>query len=197
MWSRYFLITITLLATSHLQLRAQQMTTKAPPSTDASPAAQTPGLPDDPAVSAYPDAHVVAPPPAPDKVGIESSGPQSYQAGVYTLERNVVVTYQDRRVQADHIEYDSNTGELTATGHLLVTGGSSDEHISASHGTYNLRSSTGRFYDVTGSVGLKTGSLSHRAVYSNEQPILFSGRMVVKTGPRNFDSMCPSSSSLM
>ena len=68
----------------------------------------------------------------------------------------MVITYRDRKVEADHIEYDSETGELTANGHLKVTGGANHENISASHGTMNLKKQTGRFYDVTGSVGLKS-----------------------------------------
>ena len=44
----------------------------------------------------------------------------------------------------------------------------------------NTRTQTGRFYDVTGSVGLKQTSGS-RLVYSNTNPFLFSGKVVVKT----------------
>ena len=81
---------------------------------------------------------------------------QSRMGSSLVLDGNVVVTYRDRRVEADHIEYDKETGELTATGHLKATGGANNEIITASHGTMNLRTQTGRFYDVTGSVGLKT-----------------------------------------
>ena len=153
------------------------MTTQAP-----APAA-TP-LPDAPD---YPTAIVMPPPRNPDIVHIESSGPQSYQGGLYTLDRDVVVTYQDRRVAADHIEYDSNTGELTLTGHVLVTGGPNDERIAATHGSYNLKSLTGRFYDVSGSVGIAVHTAPGHAVYTNGNPFLFTGRIVVKTGPQNYD----------
>ena len=43
---------------------------------------------------------------------------------------DVVVTYRDREIKADHIEYDTETGELTANGHLHVTGGANHEDIS-------------------------------------------------------------------
>ena len=72
-------------------------------------------------------------------VMIESSGPQTKTGSLYTLDGDVVMTYGDRMVQADHIDYDTDTGELTATGHLKVTGGSNNEVITASHGTMNLR----------------------------------------------------------
>lgn len=51
-------------------------------------------------------------------VTIESSGPQTKSGSQYTLDRDVVITYKDRRIEADHIDYDSDTGELNASGHL-------------------------------------------------------------------------------
>jgi len=117
-------------------------------------------------------------------VVIESSGPQTKTGSQYTLDRDVVITYKDRRVEADHIDYDSETGELNASGHLKVTGGENHEMISASHGSMNLKTQTGRFFDVTGSVGLKQG---RKPVYANGQPFLFAGKVVVKTGPQEYD----------
>ena len=110
---------------------------------------------------------------------------QSRLGNRLVLDGNVVVTFRDRRVEADHIEYDEDTGELTATGHLKATGGANHEIITASHGTMNLRTQTGRFYDVTGSVGRKT--VDHRTVYTNDNPFLFTGRTVVKTGPVEYE----------
>lgn len=118
---------------------------------------------------------------------IESAGPQTYQAGVYVLDREVVITYLDRRVEADHIEYDSNTGDLTATGHLLVTARHNSEIIHASHGVYNLKNATGRFFDVTGSVGILPHASTRRPIYTSGNPFLFTGRMLVKTGDRDYD----------
>jgi LPS-assembly protein len=132
----------------------------------------------------YPDAVVI---PAPDDgstVVIESSGPQAKTGTKYTLDGDVVITYKDRKVEADHIDYDSDTGDLNATGHLKVSSGANNESISASHGSMNLRTQTGRFFDVKGSVGLRPGQ---RPVYDNGQPFLFEGKVVVKTGPREYD----------
>ena len=80
----------------------------------------------------------------------------------------------------------------TLTGHVLVTGGENDERIQASHGTINVQTQTGRFYDVSGSVGLSprpaadAAAVGQRAVYANGNPFLFTGRLVVKTGPREY-----------
>ena len=85
-----------------------------------------------------------------------ASDTESKVGSVYTLDGGVVIHYRDRVVEADHIEYDEGTQDLTATGHLHVTGGKNHEEIRASHGTVNLKTQVGRFYDVTGSVGVKT-----------------------------------------
>lgn len=176
----YLLITITALALSHPQLAAQEVSNQEPAPSSAS-------LPEGPDASqrAYPDATVL---PAPDDgstVVIETSGPQTKTGSRYTLDRDVVITYRDRRVEADHIDYDSDTGELNANGHLRISGGENNESITASHGTLNLQTQTGRFYDVKGTIGLRPPG--QKPIYDNGQPFLFEGRMVVKTGPQSYD----------
>jgi LPS-assembly protein len=172
----YLLITITVFAASHPHLVAQQVTTQATPDT---------ALPDAPGAVRYPVAEVL---PAVDDttdVTIESDT-QSKLGSRYVLDGDVVITYRDRVVKADHVEYDTETGELTADGHLHVTGGANHEDIVASHGTMNLDRQTGRFYDVTGSVGLKNSGHS-TTTYANSNPFLFTGRMVVRTGPQEYE----------
>ncbi|HEY0263354.1 MAG TPA: LPS assembly protein LptD [Granulicella sp.] len=140
-------------------------------------------LPDAPDVERFP---VAVPIPQPDQGqdALIESDTQTEQDGRYVLDGNVVITYRDRIVHADHIEYDSNTGDLTATGHLVATGGANHERITASHGTMNLKQQTGRFYDVTGSVGMR--QTGHGIVYMSGNPFLFSGRIVVRTGPSKY-----------
>jgi LPS-assembly protein len=110
---------------------------------------------------------------------------------VSVLDGHAVVTHGDRILQADHIEYDKDSDEASLTGHLQLTGGENDERIQASHGTINVQTQVGRFYDVTGSVGMSlrpaanAAAVGQRAVYTNGNPFLFSGRLVVKTGPRS------------
>jgi LPS-assembly protein len=138
-------------------------------------------------VPVLPSAVVIPPAPDGDLVGIESTGPQSYQGGVYTLDQNVVVTYKDDRISADHMVYDQNTGELTMTGHVGIARKENDERIAASHGDYNLKTESGRLYDVSGSVGVAVHTAPGHAVYTNGHPMLFTGRIVVKRGPGQYD----------
>jgi LPS-assembly protein len=192
-----FFISITLPATNLAHLLAQQVTTVAPLLAAAQTATQTPTqtpaqtLPDAPSSEQYPDA-VPIPPPS-TGAHIESDTQSTTPAGVDVLDGHVVITYRDRILQADHIEFNSATGDATLTGHVVVDLFERDEHIEASHGTINIHSQTGSFYDVSGSAGVRrkqpspdTAIVMRRAVYANGNPFLFTGRMMVKTGPREY-----------
>ena len=179
----YFFITIMGFAVRHPQLIAQEVTNQATP---------LPGCRMDrvegqvsSSVLRYPVAQVLPGPDDTTPVTIESSGPQSMEGDKYILDGDVVVTYGDRKIAADHIEYDKVTGEVTATGHLKLTGGPNNEIITATHGTLNTKTQTGRFYDVSGSVGLKQSA--NKLVYANSNPFLFTGKVVVKTGPQAYE----------
>ncbi|MEI9978758.1 MAG: LPS assembly protein LptD [Edaphobacter sp.] len=161
---------------SHPHLAAQEVTLKA---------TAHESLPDEPGAQRYPTAEVI--PPADDTTAVDiESDTQSKVGSVYVLDGDVVIKYRDRVIGADHIEYDTETGDLTATGHLHASGGKNHEDIRASHGTMNLAKQTARFYDVTGSVGMKDAGHS-TTMYANSNPFLFTGRMVVRTGPQEYE----------
>ncbi len=186
LWSVCFFISTTGLTANYAQLAAQEVTTVAPP-----PAAGGEALPNAPGTVEYPDAVQVPLAEDEEPAHIESDK-QAVVGTRYILDGNVLITYRDRTLQADHIEYDRATSDVTLTGHVQVTEAEDDVSIQASHGTFNLATQTGSFYDVTGSMGLKhkpvaTAKLqSQHKVYDNGNPFLFNGRMVVKTGPRDY-----------
>ena len=78
----------------------------------------------------------------------------------------------------------THTREATATGHVALDGGLNDDHIRASHGTYNLALETGRFYDVTGTTGLRFRG--DRVILTSTSPFAFTGKVVEKTGPDHY-----------
>ncbi len=181
-------IGITLLSVLHPRLCAGQITTYAPPAEQAA-AIENPAQtgPQTSRQESYPDA-VIAAPPNPGKPVTAMANTQSEHDKIFLLDGAVVIDSGDREVRADHIEYDSHTGEVIATGHVVVTGGPNREHIEASHGTFNLRTETGRFYDVTGAVGMPPPKAGEAArIYTNGSPFLFTGRIVVKTGEQAYD----------
>lgn len=150
---------------------------------NAAPNTSPDTLPDGPGVLRFPTAVPVPVTENGADADIQSDT-QNERNGRYVLDGHVVVSYGGRTVAADHIEYDSTTGDLTATGHLLATGGANSERIQASHGMVNLKQQTGRFYDVTGSVGIKKSGKG--VVYTSGNPFLFSGRLVVRSGPAEY-----------
>ena len=142
-------------------------------------------MPEAPNAAAYPEAKPIVP------AGSTVEPQLRYdtltrQGARYTLDGHVQLRYGGRLVEADHIDYDGETGELNAAGHLRLSGGPNDESLTASHGTLNTKAETGRFYDVSGSVGLKH-TAGRQAVYTNGNPFLFTGKVVVKTGPESYD----------
>ena len=173
----YLFITITLLAAAHAHVDAQQITTQAPPLQQ---------LPDSPDAAQFPTAQPVQPPPA-DVSPILESDNQSYRDHVFTLTGNVVITYGTRRLKADRITYNSDSGELNGDGHLVLTDNRNSERILATSATYNLKLGTGRFTDVAGSVGVQPAPSTRRVVYTTANPFLFTGSLLVKTGPQTYD----------
>src|SRR5271163_252399 len=97
---------------------------------------------------------------------------------IYKLHGNAEIHYHSYILRADEVTYNSDSGEATANGHFTLDGGPNDDHIKASHGTYNLTAETGRFYDVTGTTGMRfRGS---RVVLTSTAPFAFTGKVVEK-----------------
>jgi LPS-assembly protein len=202
----------TVFATLAMPLLAQDVTAKAPLAAESEATAGSGALPEAPGpqTGGLPIATPLPSKTPPDRAIIESDNPQSRHDDVYFASGNVVVTYQEHVLHADSIQYNDATGEITFSGHARLSGGENDEYIEASHGSYNIRMSTGTFYDVHGSVQVQdrmarapanrtaasasaTGAIvgspagpSSRTTYANSNPFLFQGRKVVKTGPQDY-----------
>ena len=187
----------------HQHLQAQAVTTEEPPASNVpNQSAQSPADQAPIDLTKIPHAFVLPSAKPQETAVLESDLPQSKHDDVYSASGNVVLTYGDHVLRADNLTYNEDTDEVTADGHVVLTGGDNDEHIEADHGTYNLRTETGRFYDVNGSVGMSkafvappttatnagiaTINTTHQPGYENSNPFLFEGRVVVKTGPADY-----------
>lgn len=107
---------------------------------------------------------------------------QEMDGRVFKLHGAATVQYRSYTLYADEMTYNADTGDATAEGHVVLDGGPYDEHVRATRGTYNVRTETGRFYDVNGTAGFKVrGS---RYVLTTSSPFVFSGKVVEKTGNR-------------
>jgi LPS-assembly protein len=103
---------------------------------------------------------------------------------VYKLHGNAEIHYRNYVLRADEVTYDDNSGEANATGHFTLDGGPNDDHIKASHATYNLTAETGRFYDVTATTGLQFQG--GRAILTSTSPFAFTGKLVEKTSSDHY-----------
>jgi len=186
-------ITTTLLLANPQRLCAQQLTTEAPPS-----AAAVSGAED--ATNGYPDAEpIVAPNPA-DAIHFNSDR-QTVSPTKAVLEGGAEIDWHGSVLLADRVEYDRTTGDLVLTGHVVLNDPDDDVRMEASHGEFNMKTRTGRFFDVSGSMGLRrrtgagltsvnatpAGTGVRRTVYDNGNPFLFTGKLVTKTGSRTYN----------
>ena len=176
-FARLALLSIsTIVACANPQLCASQQVTKAtPPALPQAPEPQQEALPRAVPVSAGDEGEPLT----------TEADTQEQHGDLLRLSGNVVVTFRGRTLHADLITYDKATGNLALDGNIVITGGVNDESLHAARGTYNLFAETGRFYDVTGSVGMS--NLGKQRTYESTNPLLFAGKMVVKTGPVNYD----------
>ena len=183
-----YLLCITLLAVCHLQLGAQapEVLTNALPSVQtAAGAGQGPGilapdtLPDDPGQEMVPVAEPEPEPSTGTPVAWEAKH-QEWAGDTLTLSGDVVVHYRDYVIRADNVVYNRATTELEADGHLQIAGGPNDVLINATHGDMRLNMHTARYYNVSGSQGVR--AMGHTVVYSTPNPLLFSGRVLLQTG---------------
>jgi LPS-assembly protein len=109
---------------------------------------------------------------------------QEEQGGIYKLHGAVEIYYENYVLRADEATFNSDTREATATGHFALDGGSNDDHIRASHGTYNFVLETGKFYDVTGTTGLRFQG--NRVILTSTAPFSFTGKLVEKDSPEHY-----------
>ena len=188
----FLCITVVWLCHPQLALWAWQT---GHPESSAVPAGQTQSSPAPASASSLPDVPDadelprLEPVPGPGKTLIPvhiAANTQRKDGAVYTLLGDVEIRYKDYVLHADKMNYNEDTGEARAEGHVELDGGPADEHILADHATMNLNLDTGRFYNVTGSVGVRQNVSRKKVIYTTTNPFLFTGRVVIKNGPDQF-----------
>ncbi len=127
---------------------------------------------------------VPTPLPREENVTISATDSQEKDGPIYKLRGHVEIHYGTYTLYADEVIFNSDTGEAVGEGHMVLDGGPNDEHIEASHGTYNVRSQSGKFYDVVGTIGVRVKGTA--TVLTSSSPFAFAGKVVEKTGPDHF-----------
>ena len=109
---------------------------------------------------------------------------QEKEGAVYHLRGKAEIDYRTYILQADEITYNSDSGESELEGHVVLEGGPYDEHVEASHGSYNIETEVGKFYDVAGTVGFQGRRSQY--VLTSTNPFAFTGKIVEKRGPDRY-----------
>jgi LPS-assembly protein len=176
-----FLITAAVLC--HLLLALPLVTSQLPP-VDSAAAASRGASAEKAATTQTPCARAAAAQKETGDIHTICAIQQEEEGSVYKLHGAVEIYYGSYVLRADEATFNSETKEATATGHFALDGGPNDDHIRASHGTYNLELETGRFYDVTGTTGLRFRD--NRVILTSTAPFAFTGKVVEKTAPDHY-----------
>jgi LPS-assembly protein len=191
------LVFITLLLLCHQHLGGQTLTNAVPPSRIATEPASAdstsdnaivpsvaanssdPSLPDDPEQEMLPIAQIEPAPAAglPVKWKADRQTWIGHTATLYGVEE---FQYRNYVLSADKVVYDQASATLEAEGHLRVVGGPEDVSIQADRGDMQLNMHTARFFNVSGSLGVRRAGRS--MVYSTSNSFVFSGRVLLQTG---------------
>jgi len=130
-----------------------------------------PSLPDTPSVSKQEEVTISA-------TTQEKDGP------LYKLHGHVEIHYGVYILRGGDVTYNSDTGQATADEHVELEGGPNDEHVQADHAAYNLRTETGRFEHVNGTIGVR--ARGSRLLLTSSNPFFFRGKVVEKNGPDHY-----------
>lgn len=109
---------------------------------------------------------------------------QEKDQDIYHVQGHVIIRFRNYTLHCDEATYDSTTGLVTANGHVVFDGGKHNEHVTATHGTYDVSRDTGTFYDANGSTGMR---IKNKQMFlTSSTPFFFGGKVVDKLGPDRY-----------
>jgi len=99
---------------------------------------------------------------------------QRKEGNVFVADGDVDVRYQNLRLRADHVEYNADTTEALARGHVQFD--YSSQHLEADQARYNVRTGRGVFWRVRGTVQIQRRPNPNLLITPN--PLSFEGQEV-------------------
>ena len=109
---------------------------------------------------------------------LSSAGPQRREGNLFIADDNVDIHYGEQRLRADHIEYNDQTSEAFARGHVQYD--YQNQHLEADEAHYNVSTSRGTFLGVRGTV--KIERRPNPAILVTDNPLYFEARQVERFG---------------
>jgi LPS-assembly protein len=107
---------------------------------------------------------------------------QRKEGDVYFADGKVEIQYQNMRLRADHVQYNTKTYMATASGHVLFD--VDTQHLTGESGEFNVQTGTGRFEHVHGEVTLEPRPNANVLVSPN--PLTFEADEVRRLDPQNY-----------
>jgi LPS-assembly protein len=131
-----------------------------------------------------PDFKIRVPRPnAPPKGGYDiSADTQESNNGVYHLRGNVVVELHNATFKADEADFDENTGDFKANGHIYYRNYDQDEILYCDSAEYNTDTEKGVFHHVRGFT--KTKVVARPGLLTTQEPFYFEGEYAEKLEDR-------------
>jgi LPS-assembly protein len=109
---------------------------------------------------------------------LSADGPQRRQGSLFIADDNVDIRYAGQRLRADHIEYNDDTNEALARGHVRYD--FENQHMEADEAHYNVATGRGTFLNVRGTV--KIERQPNPTILVTDNPLYFEASKVERFG---------------
>jgi len=116
-------------------------------------------------------------PPTPQHGGIAeitAGGPQRKVGDLYIADKDVDIHYQGMRLQSDHVEYNTDTSQAVAHGHVIYD--YQNEHLEADDAQLNVATNKGTFQNVRTTIRVERKP--NPTLLLTENPLYFEAKQV-------------------
>ena len=124
-----------------------------------------------------------SPPPTGGIAEITASGPQRKEGDLYIADKDVDIHYLGMQLQADHVEYNSDTSQAKARGHVVFD--YENQHLEADEAELNVATNKGTFHNVRGSIRLDRHP--NPLLLVTENPLYFEAKDVDRISEDRYD----------
>jgi len=107
---------------------------------------------------------------------------QESEGSIRHLRGNVVLETVDMKLQADEVDYDQDSGDAEARGHVRFENYNEGDKLQCDHGKYNVNDETGTFWEVTGTSPAKI--VARPGLLTTSNPFYFEGKWLEKQEDR-------------
>jgi LPS-assembly protein len=109
---------------------------------------------------------------------LSAKGPQRHEGNLFIADDDVDIHYAGQRLRADHIEYNEETNEAFARGHVQYD--FENQHLEADEAHYNVGTGRGTFLNVRGLI--KIERKPNPTILVTDNPLYFEAQQVERLG---------------